>query len=252
MLLFKLVRWKMGSSWLHQMASLAHRKELTTELHRLLGNRVLAGPFKGMVLPEGNSWRDGDFIPKLIGSYESNLREVLTQAIERKPTTVINVGCAEGYYAVGLARMLPKAAIYAFDLSREAGVVCTRAAAENGVGNQVIVGGRCTPQHLAKIVEFPGQILLVMDCEGAERELLDPAKVPGLLKCNVIVETHSPDIVSNLDARFRTSHDIEVIAQGGRDPNELMELRRLPELERWLLIDEGRPESMVWMALWAK
>jgi SAM-dependent methyltransferase len=252
MLLFNIARRKMGTTRLHRTAAQTRRAELTSQLHALLGNRVLAGPFAGMVLPTDISWRDGDFMPKLIGSYESNLRAVLAQAIARGPVTVINVGCAEGYYAVGLARLLPQATVYAFDISTEAGAICARAAAENGVTERVVVDGRCTTEHLAKMVENSGRTLLVMDCEGAERELLDPAKLPGLAKCDVIVETHGSDIVVELEARFRPSHEVNRTGQGGRDPNEVPELRQLAESDRWLLVDEGRPESMVWLALWAK
>jgi hypothetical protein len=251
MLLFNIARRKMGTPRLHRTAAQSRRAELTAQLRALLGNRVLTGPFAGMTLPESNSWRDGDFMPKLIGSYESNLREVLAQAVARGPAAVINVGCAEGYYAVGLARLLPKATVYAFDIASDACAICAQAAAENGVAERVVVGGRCTTEILAKILEAPGHILLVMDCEGAERELLDPAKVPGLAKCDVIVETHGADILSGLEARFRPSHNVTQIAQGGRDPNEVPELRKLAEWDRWLLVDEGRPETMTWLALWA-
>jgi hypothetical protein len=164
---------------------------------------------------------------------------------------VINVGCAEGYYAVGLARLLPRATVYAFDIASDACAICASAARENGVAERVVVGSRCTTMDLAKLLELPGRILLVMDCEGAERELLDPSKLPGLAKCDVIVETHGPDIASELEARFRPSHAVSQIAQGGRDPNEVPELRELAESDRWLLVDEGRPVSMLWLALWA-
>jgi len=252
MLLFNLARRKMGTPRLHRTAAQVRRQELTAELQASLGNKVLAGPFAGMVLPADKSWRDGDFMPKLIGSYESNLREALARAVKREPVTVINVGCAEGYYAVGLARLLPHATVYAFDIATEAGVICARAAGENGVAQRVIVDGRCTTEHLTKMMENPGRTLLVMDCEGAERELLDPARVSGLAKCDVIVETHGADIIAELEARFRSSHEVNRIAQGGRDPNEVPALRQLAESDRWLLVDEGRPESMVWLALWAK
>ena len=252
LLLFHLTRWKMGTIRLHRTVAQVRRNELRSELRARLGNRVLAGPFVGMSLPEDNSWRDGDFIPKLIGSYESNLREVLAQAAERAPTTVINVGCAEGYYAVGLARMLPEATVYAFDIDSDAGVICARAAEMNGVGDRVVIGGRCATEDIAKILELPGKALLVLDCEGGESELLDPAKLPDLIKCDVIVETHSPEITSELESRFRSSHTVVRIDLGGRDPNELQQTRNLMEWDRWLLVDEGRRESMVWLALWAR
>jgi hypothetical protein len=90
-----------------------------------------------------------------------------------------------------------------------------------------------------------------MDCEGAERDLLDPSRAPGLAHCDVIVETHGADITAELEERFRTTHRVQRILQGGRDPNEVPQLRSLAESDRWLLVDEGRPECMTWLALWA-
>jgi hypothetical protein len=213
---------------------------------------VAAGPFSGMTLPDESSWRDGDFMPKLIGSYESNLREVLRQAVDRRPKTVVNIGCAEGFYAVGLARLLPDATVYAFDIATDACAICARSAQENDVGERVVVGGRCELPDLAKILSRPGPMLLVLDCEGAERTLLDPAILPGLANCDVLVETHGADIVAALVTRFGLSHTIDEIPQGSRDPNEVPALRSLAESDRWILVDEGRPESMVWLAMWAK
>ncbi len=221
------------------------------EFHSLLGNSVLSGPFAGMVLPVDNSWRDGDFMPKLLGTYESNLREVLTEAVGRGPTSVVNVGCAEGYYAVGLARMLPRATVHAFDIAPKACDICAHAAKMNSVADRVVIGGRFTIEHLSEILKSSERVLVVMDCEGAERELLDPTRIPGLASCDVIVETHGSDITSELESRFRASHRVKKVEQGGRDPNEVPELKRLAESDRWLLVDEGRPESMTWLAFWS-
>jgi hypothetical protein len=250
-LFFSAARWKMGPAWLHQAAARERRRELAVELAARLGHQVLNGPFAGMILPESNSWRDGDFLPKLIGSYEANLRQILATAIARQPANIANAGCAEGYYAVGLARLLPDATVYAFDLDAKARAVCARAAEENRVGDRVVIAGEFTAEHLARLLDRPGRSLLVMDCEGAERELLDPVRTPGLARCDVIVETHGSDITSELKDRFRFSHQIEEIDQGGRNPNEVPALRRLAESDRWLLVDEGRPQSMTWLACWA-
>lgn len=252
MLLFNLARRKMGTARLHRTAALTRRQELARQLQPILGTKVAAGPFTGMILPNETSWRDGDFMPKLIGSYESNLREVVTQAVGRRPATVVNIGCAEGYYAVGLARLLPQATVYAFDIDTVACAICMRSAKENGVAERVTTGGRCGIPDLATILERPGRILLILDCEGAEMELLDPAKLPGLAKCDVIVETHGTTITDALAARFSSSHGVVRIAQGGRDPNEVPALRSLAETDRWALVDEGRPESMEWLAFWSK
>lgn len=255
-LFFNLARWKMGTKALCNWSLTARRQELTLLVRTLLGNKVIAGPFKGMVLPDAKGWGggDGDFIPKLLGTYEADLHEVLLKAVARKPSVAINVGCAEGYYAVGLARLLPNAQVYAFDSDSRARTICVRAAEENGE-SKVTVRGACAPEHISEILERPGHALLVVDCEGAELELLDSAKIRSLARCDIVVETHDfidPRISSTLERRFGDSHEMQRIDQGGRNPNEAEELRKLDESDRWLLVNEGRPESMTWFACWAK
>jgi precorrin-6B methylase 2 len=247
-LLFNAALWKMGASRLHNVAAMARYQELSSKLHSMLGNAVLAGPFTGMVLPTRIS---NQLMPKLLGTYEANLRESVAKAVKRNPAIVINVGCAEGYYAVGLARLLPRARVYAFDIAPDARSICAVAAENNAVADRVIVEAGLTPERFSEILASPERILVVMDCEGAERELLDPELFPSLAKCDVIVETHGLDIASLLESRFRSTHRVDRIEQGGRDPNEVMELRKLAESDRWLLVDEVRPESMTWLALWS-
>lgn len=245
---------KTGAKRLHRMAARARRAELSSELRLQLGGTVLSGLFKGMVIPEEYSWGDSDVIAKIVGLYESDLREALLKTVERAPSIVINVGCAEGFYAVGMARLLPNATVYAFDIDERACAICSRAAEENNVSNRIVIDGLCTTDRLAKITDRPDRTLIVMDCEGAELELLDPAKVPGLAHCDIIVETHDfveADITMILQNRLNTTHDIQRISQGGRNPNEIPELARLSELDRWLAISEDRPEAMTWLACWA-
>jgi hypothetical protein len=44
--------------------------------------------------------------PKFLGTYERELYSVIERAIELAPRYVLNIGCAEGFYAVGLALRL--------------------------------------------------------------------------------------------------------------------------------------------------
>jgi hypothetical protein len=246
---------KLGAKRSYYHSASARRKELTGQLFRLCHGRVLAGPFAGMMLPDHSSWGDGDVAPKLLGTYEANLHRSLLEAVRHRPSTVVNVGCAEGYFAVGLAQLLPQAEVYAFDVDTGAGEICRRAAEINGVSDRVRVGGLCTVAVLADLLRRSRRTLVFMDCEGAERDLLDPQLVPGLAACDLLVETHetlAPGVTALLEQRFEASHKVERIIQGGRDPNGFSELRNWPELDRWLLVDEARPHGMTWLACWAE
>ncbi len=231
------------------------RTEIINALLRAHAGAVISGPFAGMKLLPEASWRDGDLPPKILGCYEAELHPAIAKATTRNPNVVVNVGCAEGYYAVGMARLLPQARIYAFDVIPKAQDICKRAAIANQVGDRVVVAGKCAIELLRPVVEQAGRPLLFIDCEGAELELLDPVQLPETLHCDMIIECHdclNPLITQTLKQRFSASHDIENIFEGPRDPNQFVSLRRWESLDRWLAIDEGRPVTMNWLVCWAR
>jgi Ribosomal protein L11 methyltransferase (PrmA) len=253
-LLFRYLLRKTGTGRLFKIVARFRRMELTERLISIYGNCVQSGPFVGMELPDGKAWRDGDRAPKLLGCYEASLHAHLLKAVERAPGTVVNVGCAEGYYAVGLARLLPDAEGFAFDINPQAVAVCDHAAEVNGVSNRLVVNGLCTTEILGQLVARGRRPLIFMDCEGGELELLDPARVPLLVSCDIIVETHDfllRSITATLLERLRTSHTVELVGGGARDPNKFVKLESWWEFDRWLLVDEGRPETMNWLVCWA-
>ena len=65
---------------------------------------MLAGPFAGRALPARASSRACSFSgPYQVGSFELELYPVIERIVAAQPEFVVNVGGAEGYYAVGLA-----------------------------------------------------------------------------------------------------------------------------------------------------
>lgn len=229
------------------------RYELSARLAADCGNRVQHGPFAGLILADEDSWPAGDRAAKLLGLYEAELHPALRVACERSPESIVNVGCAEGYYAVGLARLLPGAKVLAFDISAKARELCAAAAAANGVGDRVSLRGAATCEALSEILRPGAPSLLVMDCEGCEGTLLDPERLPELSQCDIIVETHDcyvPQVTATLMQRFRPTHAIEVIEAGPRHPAAV--LPHWPDRDRWLVVAEGRPAGMVWLACWSQ
>jgi hypothetical protein len=163
---------------------------------------------------------------------------------------VVNVGCGEGYYAVGLARLLPGVQVYAFDTEELARSLCAQLAALNGVAERVLVGGKCEAARLRELAG-PGTLVLC-DCEGGERELLRPELVPGLRQCDILVELHdavSPGTSQAVLSRFEPTHEVTRIGHGGRDWTEHAALRDRPHLDQLLAMWEGRsgPTPWAWM-----
>src|SRR5947207_8629242 len=88
-------------------------KRMTKSIVKCRGLIIQAGPFAGMRYVAPATGRT--ILPKLLGSYETELHSIVEQVIAADHRVVINIGCAEGYYAVGLALRLPNSRVYAFD-----------------------------------------------------------------------------------------------------------------------------------------
>lgn len=235
-----------------QAALRAKRGGITAAVYSWAKGKVQTGPFKGMLILQASSWGDGDICPKILGTYEAELHSCLNIFSKAQFKTVVNVGCAEGYYAVGLTRLIPRAVTHAFDISQAAQDLCRRNAALNQVQDRLVVGGLCTQEALRKILATSGQTVVVCDCEGGELELLNPAAIPDLRRCDILVECHdfvNRSISNTLIERFEASHRIDVIPEGPRDPNRFAPLRSMPSLDRWLAVCEFRPEFMTWMLM---
>jgi SAM-dependent methyltransferase len=190
------------------------------------GTTVMQGPLKGMNFLSKSA--EGCHIAKLLGCYEQPLQPFIEAAINANYKTILNIGCAEGYYAVGMARRMPNTQVLSFDLNPNAQEVCTALAEQNGVSERVQVGALFKP---ADFEHYAGKGALVLcDIEGAERELLQPEVSPALKGMDIIVESHEcliPGITQLLIDRFKGSHQITLIQDDGQ--------RRLVSPPQWFV-----------------
>src|SRR5438094_9802013 len=69
---------------------------------------VLNGPFRGLQYPSAEAICSA-ILPKLLGSYEKELHCTIERLCNTDCSVVVDVGCAEGFYAVGFARRLKTA-----------------------------------------------------------------------------------------------------------------------------------------------
>jgi hypothetical protein len=173
---------------------------------------VKTGPFEGLAYLNTTVW--GSITPKWLGSYEAELHSIITEIIARRYEQVIDVGCAEGYYAVGLARISAASVIVAFDTDFISRAQTRRLARLNGVAHWIQVRGECRTATLETLLSKPS--VLVCDIEGGEAALLNPLNVPGLMTADILVEVHEPDcggtgVQNLLEERFASSHSIRKV-----------------------------------------
>jgi hypothetical protein len=175
--------------------------------------RITAGPFEGLLLPGAAHKRGSKLIPKFIGSYVAELNPVTEKIISSKPPVIVDVGCAEGYYAVGFALRCPDARIIAYDLDVNARAACREVAEANRVAERVEIESECSPKTLIEL-NLPAGSVVMSDCEGYELQLFSPEVVNALKHSQVFIEVHdlyNPSISATLKQRFATTHHLQVI-----------------------------------------
>ena len=187
--------------------------DIARDLQKITGDRVFSGPFKSMRLTP--AVMTGSFAPTLLGCYEHELHPVIERAIARGYKKILNIGCAYGYYAVGLALRMPNVTVDAFDISEKAQDKCRDMAKLNGVSDRLKISGEFRGEDFAR---YAGpDTLAIVDIETAEKTLLDPAKYPALRKIDLLVEMHDlmdASISKLMQERFAPTHEIEIIRSG--------------------------------------
>ncbi len=219
---------------------------VTAMVFERFGPVVQDGPFKGLhYLHEA---MHSGVTSKILGCYESEIQRVVQQEAAAGYEMIIDVGCAEGYYAAGFAMASPGSAVYAYDTDPKCQTLCSRLAELNGVSSRVHVGAEC--DHAVLNALTPASAFLVCDCEGFEFDLLDPVAVPALAGWNMLVELHEgtvPGATAAIVSRFQATHDIELIDSVAHDPRDFPISNFLPSYrDRVLALSDRRGSWQQW------
>lgn len=217
---------------------------------------VQHGPFKGLLYP---SLHAGDLLyPKLIGCYEKELHGLVEKLCAKDYKQILNIGCAEGYYAVGMAKRMPHTRIYAYDIDDAEQDMCRKMATLNDVADKVAVGDVCTAFDLENR-SFEEKTLIVCDCEGAEKDLFTPQNIPNLKHCDLLIELHDCidiSISTYITNLLQKTHNLQFIKsiddiEKAKTYNYPI-AKHLTLSEKKRLYSEGRVSIMEWVMAWAK
>src|SRR5205823_14186040 len=117
---------------------------------------------------------------------------------------------AEGFYALGFARLLPNARVLAYDIQQEAQKVCEIGYKLNGLSGAFEIGGYCSAVLLQSLTQAAARPFALIDCEGCERELLlstsyEFANTTMIVECHDFLDRAiTPDLIE----KFHRTHRI--------------------------------------------
>lgn len=229
------------------------QQSLSTEaIQQLFSDAVVRnGPFAGLRYAQMTAIASSLY-PKLLGSYESELHPWIEEICEAGYTEIIDVGCAEGYYAVGLALRAPQAKIYAYDTYDGSRQLCANSANLNGVADRMEFRSLFTAEELRSIpIRHRG--LIVCDCDGGENEIFTEQSHRQFADWDLLIETHDCydiTISTRLPELFRETHELRSILS--IDDIQKAKTYNYPELAgldlatRRTILAEYRPTLMEW------
>jgi precorrin-6B methylase 2 len=209
---------------------------------------IYSGLFKGMEYLDHST--EGCLLPRLLGCYEQELHDDLRAFAREGLDAIVDIGCAEGYYAVGLARLMPDVTVHAYDTEARARESCKVLAQKNGVADRIVIGETFTGDMFERFTDR--RTLVLIDTEGFEEQLMRPEQWPALAKLAVVMETHPdkhPDIVTTMHQRFSATHDIQVRMTALRVSDLPEWLLALPQLDQLIATWEFRATQTPWFIM---
>ena len=225
------------------------------DIHSLFADGIVRhGPFAGLKYPELASI-GSTLYPKLLGSYESEIQAWIQEICDAGYSEIIDIGCAEGYYAVGLARRIPGALVYAYDTDERARQLCGNCAAANDVANRISVRAGFTVDELMGI-SIRQRGLIICDCEGGETGIFTEQTRHRFASWELLIETHDfidITISTRIAELFQDTHELRTVAS--IDDIQKAKRYKYPELVsfdlpiRRAVVAEYRPSIMEWMFL---
>ena len=240
------------SEWVNYQRSQYEQKLAEKKLAIHYADKIVRnGFFKGMKYSSLKSVGSSIF-PKLLGSYEIELFPTLLRLYQNRYDDILDIGCAEGYYAVGLALKFPVSKIYGYDVDKEALRLCADFARHNQVESRVFLYDKCTASTLESFT-YSGRTLIICDCEGYERELFTNTNINNLSSADMIIELHPfavEGIKKYLVDLFTGTHDLSIISS--YDNNRKIfdfrsSLQGMNRVEQLKSVEEGRSITMDWL-----
>ena len=219
-------------------------------------NKIMDGPFKGMKYYSflHSKYGMGNTHQRLFGTYEKELHQYIDLINQNKPELIINVGGGDGYYGVGLKLNNQNAKIIIFEKDRLKQKLISQLLIKNGIGNSREVYGECTTSKLRKNLLPRSTNFVIMDVEGAEKDILSDEIVLVSDSTYFLIEIHDhieKGIGSKIINRFNNTHNISNIPFSGRNYDDfdktgwLVDI--LPQKYNLQCIWEKRPKDQYWL-----
>lgn len=230
------------------------RLKLCAEINERFGATVHRGPFKGLKLIDVAWWGKYDRAAMLLGLYEQEVLNSISD-VSSEYKTFVNLGAADGYYAVGVlvAGIFEKS--ICFEMNDDGRKVIKMTAELNGASERISINGLADRDFYQKIPGMPhAKCFVLVDIEGGEFDLFDEGVFETMKHSIFVFEIHdyiagADEKIEKLKADASDTHIVKIVPITTRDLTAFSELKNYHDNDRWLICSEGRPCLMYWMRM---
>lgn len=232
-------------------AVILKRLTVNNYIFQKYGGVVQHGPLRDFKILQESSWGN-DKAAKILGFYEAEILEELSSEAQGK--YFVDIGAADGYYAVGFLYKKICVGCVAFESTEQGRQVITNTAKFANITLPLLVYDSAQSNFI-NLVPFPlDQTVFLIDIEGGEFEILTEENLFLMRQSIIFVEIHDSDD-SGKEKFQRLLRDCEkhflvkIQKRVFRDPYAYPELDELDDTEHWLACSEGRAPDAKWLIL---
>ena len=234
------------------------KNKVLNHLLKINDHKVAHGIFKEMKLNKKMFWSRNDLITHILGVYEEHILNQLIKFSKIDDTVFINIGAADGYFAIGAAYSGLFKKVYAFEIQEEGRKILNENAKVNNCDKNILIKSEANFDTLKDLIDIHKSAVVLIDIEGGEFNLLNDETLKLLRDCNIIIELHPAQVnkgyekQKNLINYSKNFFDVSIIKRESYNPNLFQELDQFTDEERLISFSEGRDNNMSWLILESK
>ena len=234
------------------------QERMSLEVFDILDGNVKYGPFKGLRLDRNTWWGKLDLGSQCLGLYEKEILNLIESTPAGHYSTFIDIGAADGYYAIGMLVSAKINKTICFELTEKGRAVIAENWKNNHSPGELTILGAANAESFATLkADDLSNAFVLVDVEGAEFDLLTDDVLHQLKACTIVIEIHHwiDNFLDQYNAFLRNASryfELETIARVERETSNLPELRDFTDDSRLLLTSERRPGMMRFLKLTPK
>jgi hypothetical protein len=234
------------------------QRRISKYLLKISDGIVLYGEFKGLHLSNQSWWGNSSMSTMILGTYEMEVVKEIC-AVSQDFKYFIDIGAADGFYAVGLLANGKFEHSFAFEMSKQGRESMFANACMNGVDHSLTIYEKAESDFY---LDLPSHVrdnsVILIDVEGYEFQIVTNEFCDFFEKSIIFIEIHEwlvPNgnlALIDLKKIVSQKFEVEYINSGSRNPSLYPELDNFEEEFRWLAFSEGRVRHQYWLKLTPK